>query len=116
LINHFSKSCYTDFPFPEGTPDFPAFPKVQSYIESYCKHFSLFDHIKLSTTVKGITRTSDDTKWLLTFIDGKRVGHEELFDKVIMAVGQTGQRLMPVGINGLENFKGQILHGQAFKR
>jgi dimethylaniline monooxygenase (N-oxide forming) len=100
----------------KGTPDYPTLPQVQSYIESYCDHFSLVPHIRCGHNVKHISRTSDDAKWRIEFVDKIGVEHEEVFDKIIMAVGQTGQRLMPVGIESLENFKGRVLHGQSFKR
>jgi cation diffusion facilitator CzcD-associated flavoprotein CzcO len=70
----------------------------------------------LGHNVKYAARTGNDTKWRVEFVDETGVKREEVFDKIIMAVGQTGQRLMPVGIEGLENFKGQVLHGQSFKR
>ncbi|KAH9204067.1 dimethylaniline monooxygenase 2 [Leptodontidium sp. 2 PMI_412] len=107
-------SCYTDFPFPPGTPDFPTLAQIQSYLEGYCKAFSLGPHIKLRHTVKHVTRQDD--MWSLEYVDMMGAQHEERFDKVIMAVGQTGKRVLPLGISGLENFKGRVLHGQSFKR
>ncbi|RDW81857.1 hypothetical protein BP6252_02969 [Coleophoma cylindrospora] len=109
-------SCYTDYPFPPDYPDFPSIAQVQSYVESYCDHFSLLSHIRLGHSVKGVSRVNDDTQWRLDFVDQAGVQHEEIFDRLVMAHGQTGARHMPVGIEGLENFKGKVIHGQAFKR
>lgn len=111
-----SKVMFHRLSFSRRHTGFPNVAQVQSYIESYYKHFSLYEHIKFNAIAKGITRTSDGIKWVLKFIDEKGIEHEEIVDKAIMATGQTGQRLIPTSINGLENFKGQILHGQAFKR
>ncbi|RDW62513.1 hypothetical protein BP5796_10815 [Coleophoma crateriformis] len=109
-------SCYTDYPFPPDYPDFPNISQVQSYVESYCNHFSLLSHIRLGHAVKGVSRVNDDTQWRLDFVDKAGVQRDEIFDRLVMAHGQTGTRHMPVGIEGLENFKGKVIHGQAFKR
>ena len=54
--------------------------------------------------------------WRLQYVDMMGAQHEEIFDKVIMAVGQNGKRVWPFGISGLDNFNGRVLHGQSFKR
>lgn len=100
----------------KGTPDYPSMAQIQSYLAAYCEHFKLNPHIKLQHQVKKVSRNDDNTMWKIEYIDKAGNDQEETFDKVMMALGQTGKRHMPIGISGLENFKGTILHGQAFKR
>lgn len=99
-----------------GTPDFPSLSQIQSYLEGYCDTFSLRPHIKLQHDIKSVTRNKEDTLWKLEYTDSEGGKQVETFDKIIMATGMTAKRLMPIGIAGLENFKGRVLHGQEFKR
>ena len=109
-------SCYTDFPFPPGSSQYPYVSEVHNYIRLYCDHFALRPHIKFEHRAKSLTRINNDTQWRLQTVDKDSVEHEDIFDRIVLAVGQPGKPLMPVGISGLENFKGQILHGSQFKR
>lgn len=99
-----------------GTPDFPDFSVIQSYLQQYCTKFSLHPHIKLSHTVTNVSRHEDHNQWLIKYVDNSGVAKERFFNKVVVASGQNAKPVYPEGITGFENFKGEILHGQAFKR
>jgi dimethylaniline monooxygenase (N-oxide forming) len=98
-----------------GTPDYPYIAEVQSYLESYCDHFGLSKHIRLSQSVIGAT-VGNITGWQLQILDKNGKQREECFDRLVIAVGECGLPLWPKNITGLENFKGQVLHAQAYKR
>jgi dimethylaniline monooxygenase (N-oxide forming) len=99
-----------------GTPDYPYIAEVQSYLESYCDHFGLSKHIRLSQSVMGATPVGNITGWQLKILDKSGKQREEYFDRLVLAVGECGLPLWPKTITGLENFKGQVLHSQAYKR
>jgi len=43
--------CFSDYPFPEDTPDFPSHAQMSKYINDYVDHFKVRDHILFKTRV-----------------------------------------------------------------
>lgn len=60
-----------------GTPDYPYIAEVQSYLESYCDHFGLSKHIRLSQSVIGATPVGNITGWQLKIMDKNGEQREE---------------------------------------
>jgi cation diffusion facilitator CzcD-associated flavoprotein CzcO len=111
------------------------------YYQQYARHFGLDRHIHFNTTVTSIVRREDEKtggKWIVSYYkdaddsdedDEKPVAEEkeftageegrvlrqEVFDKVVHAVGSETMAKYP-DIEGLEKFEGRFIHGQAFKR
>ncbi|KAH7383016.1 flavin monooxygenase-like protein [Cadophora sp. MPI-SDFR-AT-0126] len=112
-VSKFGNS-FTDFPIPDNLPAHLTATQTYEYIKSYASHFDLNRHIQLSTSVNWIKRNADDTKWqICTSCFGK----EEIrdFDKVAICSGLSTKAIIPK-FGGEENFKGQILHVQSYKR
>ncbi|TPX08124.1 uncharacterized protein E0L32_010191 [Thyridium curvatum] len=105
------RGCFTDFPFPEDTPSHCTAGHVQQYLESYIEHFKLAPHLRLSTSVKRVSRDNVANKWVVD-IDG---AGSEYFDKVIIATGINSSPHVPK-LEGVEAFEGKCLHSRAFKR
>ena len=97
-------------------PDHPNLLQIEEYLHSYCKHFGLNDRIKLGYEAKSIKRTEDDSAWIVETVDQNGRIQREVFDRVAIANGQVNRPHLPPSIEGLKNFKGQILHSQAYKR
>lgn len=93
-------------------PEFPLLEDVQVYLESYCKHFSLHDHIRFGATVR-TTALTEDKKWRLTVQTNNGQQHDEVFDRLVVA---TGPKLAnwPQNLK-FDKFKGQVLHSQSLK-
>lgn len=94
-----------------GTDNYPNGVEVQQYLEDYLKYFGLEKHIRLSTMITRVTRSHESHQWAVHILNRK----EEYFDKVIIA---TGTNLLPKipTLEGLEQFHGQALHSQTFKK
>ena len=85
-----------------------------TYIHSYAEHFGLHEHVQLSTRIQRVVRDPNDKQWQVFLL---RNGKEETieFDKVVFCTGNTHTAKNP-RIDGMEAFKGKILHSQNFKR
>lgn len=70
--------------------------------------------MELNTSVQWIKRNTEGAKWQVRL---KRAGREETkdFDKVVICSGLTAKPVIPT-FKGMEDFKGKIIHIQAFKR
>ncbi|KAJ7064880.1 hypothetical protein C8F01DRAFT_1249886 [Mycena amicta] len=73
--------CFQCFPFPSGSPIFPAAAHVQRYLENYANHFNLMPYIRLNTSVTDVRW--DSTQWIVTL--QSQSSHR--FDRVVIANG-----------------------------
>jgi dimethylaniline monooxygenase (N-oxide forming) len=109
------RSAISDFPFPEGTDDFPTSGQMHQYLESYCDNFDLRKHINLNTRVNGIER--DEKEWVVDvetkLESGTTVTRSDRFDKVLIATGSFTKPKYPT-IEGIEVFKGTKIHSINF--
>ncbi|WYZ46684.1 hypothetical protein EsH8_IX_000909 [Colletotrichum jinshuiense] len=106
------RGCFTDFPFPDGTPNKqPPAKEVESYLEGYVKRFNIRQFMRFNTNITCISHDDDANKWLIE-IDGSST---ESFDRVIIATGLNQTPNYP-NITGIELFTGEQLHSKSFKR
>ena len=110
------RNCYTDFPWtPDDAPDYPTAEQIEQYINAYADHFRLRPHCRLETAVERIVRAADGHGWVVrSRAQGAGSTTEERFEKVLVTTGTYSKPFMPT-LKGVEHFKGQILHSQAFK-
>ena len=74
----------TDFPFPEGTAEFPHHSVVYNHLEKYVDYFNLRKHIQLNTYIKQVIKNNN--KWIISYFkNGTPVN--EIFDKIIICTG-----------------------------
>lgn len=76
------KMAFSDFPMPEGTPDFPHHPQVAQYLDSYVDHFGFRERILFNTTVTRAEQTADGL-WKVVF----DTGEIRLYDALVVANG-----------------------------
>ncbi|KAK7210373.1 hypothetical protein V2G26_017551 [Clonostachys chloroleuca] len=105
------RGCFTDFPFPEGTPSFTSAKVMQDYLEDYVDHYGLRARFRLNARIKQAAREKDSNKWRIDF----ETGPSKYFDKLVISTGPHAKPLMPE-LGGSELFQGEIVHAQAFKR
>lgn len=84
---------------------------MQKYLESYASHFDLLPKIRFETVVTGVFRDEAAGKWAVEIEGSGR----QMFDKVVLATGINAQPHIP-HLEGLENFSGNIVHSQGFKK
>jgi len=109
------RSAISDFPFPEGTDDFPTSVQMHQYLESYCDHFGLRKHLSLNTRVNGIRR--DGKEWAVDVEtlseSGTKTTRSDRFDKVLVATGSFTKSKYPT-IEGIDLFNGAKMHSINF--
>lgn len=102
---------------PNLVTDAPAHPtatQVYEYIAAYAKHFNLLPHVQLNTPIQWVKRNPTNTQWRVCFGSGEYEGTRD-FDKVVFCSGLTTKAVTPE-FEGMEKFKGKMIHCQAFKR
>jgi len=98
-----------------GYPDFMKPEHFQEFMDEYCAHFGLNEHIVLGATVRSATRNQDDTKWRLDILREKQGTSETLeFDKVVFCHGYQTKANVPV-FEGQDKFAGTIMHSQQYR-
>lgn len=99
-------TAYTDFPFPEGTPDYIHHSKVYAYLTSYCEKFSLFDITEFNTEVKNIEK--NEKFWDVELSSGE----VRRYKGVIIA---NGHNWSPKHPNYPGSFSGEVIHSAEYK-
>ena len=93
--------------------DYPSANEVTAHIRRYVKHFGLEKHLRLGETISKIDRSKDDSKWLVQ-TKNRTDTTLQSFDKVIVATGPYNRPHIP-SIPGIDGFRGEVLHAQAYK-
>ncbi|KAM5430099.1 putative flavin-containing monooxygenase [Microsporum canis] len=111
------RGSFTDFPFPDDTPDFPTANHMAKYLVSYAEHFRLMPHVCLNTTIHRVEWSETKRKWE---IEVSSTGNEDQrtvreFDKVIHALGPDQVPNIPQ-VPGIEKFAGTVIHSVSFKK
>ena len=57
--------CFSDFPFPDDTTEFPHNVEMENYIRNYVKHFELAKHIHFLTQVNSLKKQGKNLLQLL---------------------------------------------------
>ncbi|KAL1888101.1 hypothetical protein Sste5346_009788 [Sporothrix stenoceras] len=113
------RGCYTDFPYPDDTPSLCASSYIDDYLQSYADHFQLRPRIRLNTAIRAIKRDDANNKWHIEVAPTASASDADTetitFDKLILATGTNDKPSVPK-IEGMDTFKGQVLHSQTFKK
>ncbi|KAL3426514.1 hypothetical protein PVAG01_00023 [Phlyctema vagabunda] len=107
----------TDFPMPESYPVHPSAAQIQAYFEGYANAFDIRKHVRFSTEVVAVAFDPATKTWRLT-VHSSGAPDEQTetlsFDRLVVATGSFQKALYP-DIKGLEQYKGEVIHSQAFK-
>ncbi|CAD6342237.1 unnamed protein product [Miscanthus lutarioriparius] len=126
-------TAFSDFPFfpsNDGTGDarrYPVHAEFLRYIRDFCDAFGLMDAVRLNTKVLHVgplaLRAADDggvKRWTVRWssrhgdCEGEVVTAEEVFDAVVVAVGQNTQPRLPT-INGMDMWSRRQLHSHSYR-
>ncbi|KAJ1287384.1 hypothetical protein BS78_02G006200 [Paspalum vaginatum] len=121
---------FSDFPFyprSDGGGDarrYPGHAEFLRYLRDFCDAFGLMDAVRLNTRVLHVGLADDDgttmRRWVVRCAkkqgeeDEGEVVTEEVFDAVVVAVGQFSQPRLP-SINGMERWKRRHLHSHSYR-
>ncbi|KAM0188268.1 hypothetical protein ACHAPI_010664 [Fusarium lateritium] len=107
---------FTDYPIPDKYPVHLSAANFQDFMQHYAEHFGLLKEIVFNTSVKLVNRNKEDNGWVLQL---EKVGSQETesrqFDKVVFCHGYQTEKVMPI-FPGQENYEGEIVHSQQFRK
>ncbi|XP_036404506.1 dimethylaniline monooxygenase [N-oxide-forming] 2 [Megalops cyprinoides] len=112
---------FPDFPFEEQLPSFVHHTEVRKYLEKYCDHFRLRDHIQFGTMVDSVRPVEVRKGWrgmawdvtTSNGVDGSKT-FTERFDAVMVCNGHFYDPYIP-DIPGLEKFSGSLMHSHDYR-
>lgn len=110
LISSKTWSEFEDFPMPDDYPDYPSHSQMQSYFESYAKHFGVYQRIRFEHTVEKVSRLPDD-RWLVAYSHAGKIA-EEVFEFLMVS---NGHHNVPKYPEYPGKFTGTYLHSHDFK-
>jgi len=111
LISSKNWSEYEDFPMPKSYPDYPNHFQLQSYFESYAKHFEIYTSIKFDHEVKHVSRESNGD-WLVEYVDQLGERRKDIFEYLIVS---NGHHNVPKYPEYPGEFSGLMIHSHDFK-
>lgn len=85
---------------------------IYQYFCDYAMNFGLMPHLRLNTTVNGV-RQNENNKWTVESTH-KDLKKSEEYDFLIIASGLHSRPIMPDNIEGMNIFKGLIMHSSEF--
>ncbi|XP_030635372.1 flavin-containing monooxygenase FMO GS-OX-like 4 [Chanos chanos] len=112
---------FPDFPFEERLPSFVHHTEVRKYLDNYCNHFGVRDHIKFETMVDHVKPVKmkggwNGMAWDVTTSDG--IDHSKAttdrFDAVLVCNGHFFDPYIPA-ISGLGKFTGTLMHSHDYR-
>lgn len=109
LISSRTTTQFTEFPMPDGTPDYPGHTQLREYFESYARHFDLHRHFRFGTTVVAVAPDGDGWS-VVTATGGVRTTAR--YRGVIIANGTLSEPNLPAFPG---SFSGEFLHTSAYR-
>jgi hypothetical protein len=105
LISSKTTTEFTEFPMPDGTPDYPNHAQLRKYFATFAEHFDLLKHFLFNTEVESVE--PEHGKWRVTTAKGSR-----LYDGVIIANGTLAEPSIPTFPG---EFTGELIHTSQYK-
>lgn len=111
-------TCFSDFPFPKGYPNFMHNSLYKTYLNSYIEHFNLRPRFKFHREVMAVKKCSDfneSGRWCVTVRNiGTGITSDKIFDFVMVCNGHYFKPLLPT-FPGLNKFQGKVMHSHDYK-
>ncbi|RDD46453.1 Dimethylaniline monooxygenase [N-oxide-forming] 2 [Trichoplax sp. H2] len=120
VITNTSKDMtgFSDYPMPDDYPPYIHNSQVVQYLQMYCDHFKLNEHIQFNTSVRKIEKAANyqqSGRWDITLSrNDTNETTTETFDAVMVANGLYSKISLP-HFQGVENFRGKVLHSRDYK-
>ncbi|GAA1041929.1 NAD(P)-binding domain-containing protein [Virgisporangium ochraceum] len=105
LITSRDVSGFAGFPMPADYPVYPSRDQMRDYLESFAKHFGLYEHITFETSVESMTPREGG--WTVRTDDGQVRG----YDAVLVANGHLTDPYVPAVA---AHFTGRSLHSHDY--
>ena len=111
IISSRKTTEFKDYPMPETFPDFPSKDQMYAYLNDYCDHFGLREHIRLRCRVANVRRNGDGEGFIVRFADGS----EKFYGAVIVATGHHWDKRFAGPYPGQDQYTGEVLHSKEYK-
>ena len=112
IISSRRYSEYQDFPFPDGTPDYPGHADLAAYFQSYSEAFGVLPHVQFQHTVLACAPLDSGFE-VSVRNDATGEVRTERFARLVVASGHHWKPRWP-DLDG--EFSGRLLHSHDFKR
>lgn len=109
LISSKTTTEFTEFPMPDGTPDYPGHKALRNYFAAFAREFDLLKHFRFDTEVTAVERGDDG--WKVSWRGKEGVG-SAVYEGVILANGTLAEPSIPTFPGA---FDGEILHSSQYK-
>lgn len=106
------RMAYSDFPMPEGYPQYPSHAQILVYFEDYVDHFGFRDAIRFRTRVEHVEPLPGGGFEVTTRSLPDGVVRVERFEAVLVANGHHWDPRLP---DWPGDFDGQILHSHDYR-
>ncbi|KAH0470570.1 hypothetical protein IEQ34_000293 [Dendrobium chrysotoxum] len=103
-------------PYPPSSPTFLPCADFIRYLDDYVATFGLAKHLKLSRRVDSAKFDWAAARWRVSAANlesGEVEEYEARF--LVVATGENDEPVLPVGIIGLDQFKGETVHCQQYR-
>lgn len=109
LISSRTTTQFTEFPMPDGTPDYPGHADLKRYFTKFVDEFDLGRRFRFDTEVVSVTRV--DGKWEVAWrnSDGQGSGS---YDGVVLANGTLAEPSVP---HFAGSFAGELVHSSHYR-
>lgn len=112
LISSKTTTEFTEFPMPDGTPDYPGHKVLRQYFAAFAREFDLLKYFRFDTEVTSVERVDDGWKVSWKSSAGKKGAGSAVYDGVILANGTLAEPSIPTFPG---SFDGEILHSSQYK-
>ncbi|EEH36264.1 dimethylaniline monooxygenase [Paracoccidioides lutzii Pb01] len=108
-------TSFSDFPIdPAHYPDYFCHRKMLEYIEHYADHFGLRKFIRLQTRVVSCNQLADG-RWTVLHHETGEDEVTSVYDAIFACTGHSSRPWIPE-FEGLNSFKGEVLHSHIYRR
>ena len=109
-------TCFSDLRHRPKTPLFLSNEEILSYLHRYADRYGLYSHLRLSTRVELIERSTGEATLKIRFRSNGSQSKTETFPYVVVASGRFNKPFIPP-VQGLESFSGSggVIHSFHYK-
>ena len=106
-LSHWNCS-FSDYPWPEGTEDFPTSDQVEAYLSRYAMSMNVLSRLRFRQRVARVR--PQEGRWEVS-LEG---GESATFDYVVLATGIFARPHLPV-VSGADRYRGDVLHSSTYR-
>ena len=100
---------------PSSYPQYPSCDQILAYLNSYARHFRIFNRIRFNCSVKKLEPRTEGNGWQLNYLDKSDITeNSKEFDFIVVCNGLYSTPQVPSYPNQAQ-FEGRVLHSSLFR-